>query len=331
MRAVSILASVLMALVVAYAMLWGSLALWFRLPAPTPVVYTAMAIFLFPGLLALVHVFSRRTWRSLAVFGALLAAILIWWQTLRPPVEGNWQASVARQVTGTIEGDILTLDGVRAFEWRTPDDYTEVWQTRSYDLTELETVDLFLSYWGDPRMAHFMLSFGFADGENLAWSVEVRREQGDEYSPVNDFFKEHTLSIIAAEEYDVVGLRSNIWENDVHIFQIRDVNNQRRGLLEGYVADANRLAEQPAWYNSIFTNCTTVVFKTMETMGLEIPFDWRIIVNGYLPEFLYDRASVNTDYSAQELRDLGRITDRALQVGLGPGYSEAIRQGLPPR
>lgn len=318
-----------LALVLAYSMLWGSLAMWYKLPVPEVAKYLIIALFLVPGFFALVHIFNHRSFRSLGLYAAFLIALLAWWQTLTPPAEADWAAEVSRQVTGTIEGDTLTLDGVRSFEWRGKDDFTEKWTTRTYDLSKLETVDLFLSYWGDPKMAHFMLSFGFGNDDYLTWSVEVRRVKGGKYSPVGDFFKANPLVIVAASERDVVGVRSNMRGEDVHIFRLRSTPETQRALLEEYVRDAALLAEQPHWYNSVTTNCTTVVFKMIAALGNHIPFDWRMIVNGYLPEFLHERGAINTDYTVEELRALGRITDRAAAAGLSEEFSTAIREGVP--
>lgn len=329
MRVLAFLLRAVAAAVLVYSMLWGALALWFRLPLPEPVKYAAIGLLVIPGVLALVHLFTRRTRRSLVVYAVLFAALLVWWQTLKPPAEADFAADVARQVTGRIEGDILTLDGVRAFEWRSPEDVTEIWAERTYDLSELATVDVFLSYWGNPAIAHFMVSFGFGDGTYLAWSVEVRRLRDGRYSPVADFFKANPLVVIAAEEYDVVGMRSNMWENDVYIFPLRLEPAAARDMLEGYVYDANLLAAAPVWYNSVLTNCTTVVVKTLAAFGHRVPFDWRLVVNGYLPEMLHARDRLVEGYSVEELRALGRIAERAREAGLGPQYSEAIRRGVP--
>jgi len=315
--------SVVASLVLAYSMLWGALAMWFKLPVPEMAKYAVIGVFLIPGLFALVHLFTHKSRHSLLIYTSFFAALFLWWLTIDPPAEGDWAPELARQVTGTIDDDVLTLDGVRSFKWHSEDDMTENWSTRTYDLSKLETLDLFLSYWGDPKMAHFMLSFGFGNDEYLAWSIEVRRVKGGAYSPIADFFKANPLVILAAEESDVVGMRSNIWENDVHIFRLDVPKENMRMLLEGYVRDANLLAEEPHWYNSISTNCSTVVFRTIAALGIKIPFDWRIIVNGYLPEWLFERGSLNTDYSVEELRELGRIADRARATGLTDGFSVA--------
>ena len=93
---------------------------------------------------------------------------------------------------------------------------------------------------------------------------------------------------------------------DVRIFRVRASPQTARNLLEEYVREANALVQTPRWYNSISTNCTTVIYKMLSLAGEGIPFDWRIIVNGYLPEMMHDRGTVNTSVSISELRELGR-------------------------
>ncbi len=313
----------------AYSVVWGTLALWFKFTGPEWLKWVVCGVFAFFGLGTIIAMFTRVRWRWLVVFATALVALNLWWNTLVPPSDGNWSPEVAQQVTGSIEEDILTLKNVRNFDWRSETDVTETWETRSYDISKIESVDLFMSYWGGPSMAHLILSFGFADGQYLAWSNEVRREKGVSFSPVADFFKAHSIAVVASEEKDVVGLRSNIQNARVHIFRLNSVPENRRRLIEGYVAAANAVAEKPHWFHSVFTNCSRTVVQLARYVGIEVPMDWKIIVNGYFPYFLYDHGAMNTDLSIEEIYQLGDITEKAQAFGLAEGFSEAIRQGVP--
>ncbi|MDJ0992926.1 MAG: DUF4105 domain-containing protein [Dinoroseobacter sp.] len=323
-----LLAGLVFVLAVSGATIWGVMALWFRGPE------VEWARYLLCGSLAVlgfstvvVRLWSGRN-RTLIPYVLAFMLLLGWWNSIDAPLERDWAPDVARQVTGTIEGDILTLENVRDFAWREGDS-DQNWITSSFDLSKLQSLDLFLSYWSRPSIAHFILSFGFEGGEYLAWSIEVKREADGVYSPIADMFKSNPIVIVAATEKDVIGLRTNIRKEDVQLFRLRTAPSSARRLLEEYVRDANELSVKPRWYNSITTNCTTVVFKMLDAIGDAPPFDWRIIVNGYLPEFGYERGAVNTDYTIEELRDLGSVSAKGQAYTLKPGYSEAIRAGVP--
>ncbi len=319
----------LLMLLVAIATLWAALALWFRLPAPDTVRMVLAGLFALFGAAMTIGLLGHRRVAALGLFAVGLAGVLAWWITITPPDDAPWSPDVARQVSGEIDGDILTLTDIRDFEWRSNDDFTVNWITRSYDLAQLRTVDMFMSYWAGPEMAHFILSFGFANGDQLAWSVEVRRQVGGGFSPVADFFKTNTLAIVAATETDVVGVRSNVRGEDVQIFRLNAKPEVARALLEEYVRDANRLAATPQWYNSLTTNCTTVVVHMMTAIGNGLPLDWRLIANGYLPDYAYDHGALAMQYQLSELRELGQIAGRGKAHGLRPGFSQAIRVGVP--
>lgn len=316
-------------LAVALATAWAALALWYRLPFGTLPRAAMAGGFALLGLAVMAGLFRRHALRALTTFTLALAAVILWWSTLTPPEGGNWSPDVARQVTGEVKGNILTLTDVRNFTWETPEDYTVNWETRSYDLTALQTVDLFMSYWAGPQMAHMIVSFGFEGGEQIAWSVEVRRQEGGGFSPVADLFKSNTLVLIAADERDLVGTRTNARGEDVQLFRIGVSPDTGRDLLLRYVAAANSLAAQPQWYNSLTANCTTVVMDLIRSFAAEVPLDWRVLANGYLPEYAWEQGVLDQSRSVEELRALGSITPIAQAHGLTADYSAVIREGVP--
>ena len=327
--AAAIILVVVALLCVALVSAWSALALWFRFPGPEWVRAVAAGVFAILGLTTAIALFTRRRWPALAAFALAFGALLVWWSTIKPPTDGDWAPDVARQTTGTVEGDILTLSDVREFEWKSDDDFTERWSKRAYDLSKLKTLDLFLAYWAGPEMAHVIMSFGFDDGDYLAWSVEVRREKNGEFSPIADAFRSHTLVYLAATERDSVRLRSNVRAEDVRLYRLRASPENARALLLEYVSEASALAEQPKFYNSITANCATVVVKLVRAAGGTLPFDWRLIVNGFLPGYLYDRGAVVTTMPLSELMALARINDRAKAADQSPDFSRLIRVGVP--
>jgi hypothetical protein len=333
MRAKRVAATVVSAavalLIVAPLGLWMAMALWFRLPAPDNLRAIAAGLAGLAALATIVALFTRLRWRAAGLFALLLGSVVVWWSTITPPADGNWTPDVARQTTGSVKGDILTLSDVRDFDWRSDDDFTERWETRSYDLSKLASLDLILSYWAGPKMAHLIMSFGFADGDALAWSLEVRREKGSVYSPVADAFRSHTLVSIAATERDIVRLRSNVRGEDVRLYRLAASPQAIRTLLVGYVDEANALARAPRWYNSLTTNCTTAVTRLIRSLGGALPFDWRLIVNGYLPGYLYDRRAVDTAIPLAELMERAKIVERARAADQSPDFSRLIRVGIP--
>jgi hypothetical protein len=305
---------------------WAALALWYRLPGPNVMRGAAAAGFALAGVVATGLLATHLRWRGLAAFVVLSLGLLGWWQTIRPPAVADFAPDVARQATALMAGDRLTLEGVRNFTWRSETDFDARWETRSYDLTGAMTLDLFLSFWDESGIAHMIMSFGFADGRHLAWSVEVKRLNGSIYSPVASAFKENALVLIAADERDVIGLRTNIRGEDVFRYRLNLRQETIRSVLTEFVAQANDLAGRPRFYNSLTTNCTTAVVAMMRATGATVPLDWRLVVNGRLPDYAFDHDSLEEGLTLAQAKAKAPVSAKGKAFGLGEGYSAAIRR-----
>ena len=316
----------LAALAMLGAGLWGATAIWVRLAPTTPTREILSGSLLLLAFAAIVCMVLRR-WRVVILYGACAVAVLAWWAMLQPSNDRVWAADVAQMSTGTVDGDHLVVRNVRNFQWRSDADFEPRWETRSYDLSTLTGVDLFMSYWAGEAIAHAMLSFGFADGQHLAFSIETRKQSGQVYSAIAGFFRSYELSVIAADERDVIGVRTNVRGEDVRIYRLRMPPAVARRLLLEYIAQANDLTHSPAFYNSLTTNCTTQIFRMVFAIEPRLPLDYRILLAGYVPDYVYDHGGLDTRLPFVTIRELSHIKGRAESTD--PDFSRKIRDGVP--
>ncbi|HDY97938.1 MAG TPA: DUF4105 domain-containing protein [Pseudomonas sabulinigri] len=308
---------------------WVLLAMWFHRPDSKRLRYMPIASW---SLWLVVVLFLAAIGRYPPALGLILFAVILivlWWRGLRAQGISDWADDMAMTTTGRIVGERLELQQVRNFNWRSETDYDVRWDERVYDLAKLQTVDMISSYWGPRAIAHILVSFGFEDGRYLTFSVEIRRARTEEFSALGGFFKHFELNIVASDEHDIVRVRTNIRHEDAYLYRTRLSADDGRELLEAYVAAANELAARPRYYHTLTANCTTVVFRLLRRIHPNLPLDYRLWLSGYLDEYVYALDGLQPNYSMTELRQRGRITQRARQVCDGDDFSHCIRDGVP--
>ena len=316
-------------LTLSIAILWAAAAIWIDGPeSPIPAGTLAGGLVLLSGV---VVALVRPWWRAVVAIFVPFAIVLAWWLTLAPSNARDWQPDVARLPTATIDGSMLTVRNVRNFTYHGGQDFTEHWETRSYDLDTLVGFDMFISFWGPTLYGHTIASWDFADGRHLAVSIETRKEIGEEYSALRGFFRQYELYYVVADERDLIALRTNHRGETAQLYPTRDSADNGRELLLDYIEEINAIAEQPRWYNALTQNCTTTIWHHAKAVGSGTPFDWRLLANGYLVDFAYERGTVNTSIGLDTLKRRSDITTRARSAGDLEDFSRAIREGLPPR
>lgn len=309
--------------------LWGTLALWYQPPRPGRASALLPLAWLTFGAAALVALsYGGRLLPGF--FGVALAALVSWWQlAVRPSNMRQWMPEVARVTHGTIDGGTVTLHNVRNFSWRSASDYDSRWETRRYALEQLQSVDLALSYWGRPAVAHAMVSFGFEDGQYVVFSVEIRRKLNDKFSEIGGFFRRYELSVLASTEEDSLRVRTNVRGEEGYLYRVRMPANAARKLFLSYVLTATRLKDKPRFYNTLTANCTTIIYQLADQIVPGLPMSYRLLLSGYLPEYLYELGALEGADSPQAYRKAGRYTERARATHDAAQYSQHIRRGVP--
>ena len=317
--------------------LWGIFALAIDIPfkwlgISLAVVYALGNLCLLFYVLPLPKNSTRSFRRAVVTSFSSFALILIWWNLISPSHDREWYPDVAQMPWGELDGDRVTLHNIRNFNYRTATDYDTHYTTRSVNLSDIEGIDYFLSYWGSPLFAHPIVSFQFKGEDPIAFSIEARKEIGESYSAIRALFRQYELIYIVAEERDVVRVRTNIRKNeDVYLYRTASSPERAKSIFLDYVRRVNELYQQPAFYNTLMSNCTTNIRIHTATADGDnlVPWDWRILLNGKIDEMSYERGSIDQSMPFEELKTRSNINEKARGVKDLNKFQLEIRNGLP--
>lgn len=313
-------------LVLAVALIgWTALAVYFQFSPPFSYVVDAV---LAATALGLLWLFWRRRWAGgWIAMAAVLAAVALWWSGIAPREDRDWRPEVAYNVTSTEEGGLVTLDHVRNFDWTTETDAVERWEKRTVNPDEIISVDVILSVWDSPDIAHTLISFGFKDGQHIVFSSEIRKEKGEDFSSIGGFFKEFELVLIAADERDIVRLRTDVRGEQVSLYPLDISAPLRRELFLSFLALGNELAARPQWYNTITANCTTVPYHLVRRLSDRAAPDVRVLLSGRLPSYLHELGVLRPDMKLDEIMARAHIAPLGPATQDGLAFSRQVRAG----
>jgi hypothetical protein len=320
---------VLIGIAMAAMTIWGVGALYYSPLVSAPLRPVLAALFAIAIPLAFLMSSDRR-WTLLCFLVGFTLLVLLYFR-IPASNDRDWQPEVAVVPYATINGDLITIHNVRNFDYRTETDFTPRWETRTYDLSKLLAADVIAVYWAGKAIAHIMVSFDFGGKDHLAVSIETRKEKGESYSTLAGFFRQYELYYVVADERDVIRVRTTYRhpQEDVYVYRTRaPLKNIHRVFLD-YVQSMNELRVRPTYYNTLTTNCTTsIVFHTR--MNPErAPMSWKILLSGYVPDYLYELGKIDTTKPFNELEKLSHVNARAHAADKDPAFSQRIREGLP--
>ncbi|MGE8562069.1 MAG: DUF4105 domain-containing protein [Acinetobacter sp.] len=315
--------------------IWLCLALWFQEPFGWLVTRIMIGIWIvfalsILGIYITQSLFNRHIDVLIYILGFLLG--LFWYFGLEAKQDRDWNPEVAQILSYEREGNQVRLHHVRNFNWHPDGSYEQRWESRNFDLNQITGVNIITSYWMGPHIAHTLVSFDFANSKPLTFSIEIRKQKDEEFSTYGGFFRKYELSLIAADEKDLIYTRSNVRGEHVYFFPINMSKAESRALFEEYLRKANELKNQPKWYNSLTSNCTTLVFDMVQAVSKRhLPTDYRLLASGYLPNYLYDLNAISHELTMQQWYEVAYINPRVSKLDhlSSTEYSSLIRQGLP--
>jgi len=312
---------------------WAVFAVYFGDSHISPVQTCVASLFGLFGMATLAALgFAGWRKRFLVAYLILFVAVLDWWLfATKPSDERQWQPDLAKLPYATEDGDLVTMHNIRNVDYRSEFDYSPAYYTKTYDLKKLEGIDLFAVYWMGPAIAHTIISFNFGDKDFLAVSIEARKELNEGYSTIKGFFRQYELTYIVADERDVIRLRTNYRKDpheEVYLYRLQGSRENARRLFLEYVRKINELHEKPTFYNTMLVNCTTAIWFNTRVIPGHLPFSWKILMSGYVPEYLYESKVLATQLPFELLQRQAHINPVAQAADKSPDFSGRIRAAI---
>jgi hypothetical protein len=242
-----------------------------------------------------------------------------------PSAERDWSPDQRLLPRATIARDRVTIENVRNFSYQSTSEYVPRYETRNYDLRQLDSAWFIVERFGDaPAIAHTFLSFGFG-GEYVAISAEIRRERGETWSALKGLLRQYELMYVIADERDLIGLRTNLRRDPVYLYPVRATPEKLRRLFVDMLERSNRLGSTSEFYNTLTNNRTTNIVRHVNALAGGVPFSYKALLPAYSDSLAYDLGLIPTDGPFKAVQAAHRIDALAQRRDIGPEFSRLIR------
>jgi hypothetical protein len=248
-------------------------------------------------------------WQPFAVLVGVFVIFLGWWFRQKPSHNRDWDPSVARLPRAVRDGDSITIENLRNFEYRSLEDFTPRYETRTYHLANLRGIDIIFFNWGSAVMSHPVLVFDLGPDGRVCISIEVRYQRGQKYSILRSVYHFYELIFLVADERDAILRRTKYGPSqEAHLYRLATTAEELRATFLDYIDAINALYRTPRWYHGLCTNCTTTFYQLPSR---RCRWDWRVIVNARLDRALYKSGRLDRTLPFPELHRLAYLNDIA--------------------
>jgi hypothetical protein len=264
-------------------------------------------------------------WRPFLLLFVVSAAFLAWWIRIKPRHDREWEPAVAVLPRAERDGDTITIENVRNFEYRSITEFTPTYEARVYHLSNLTAADVIFFNWGSAIMSHPVLVFDFGKDGRICVSIEVRYRKGQAYSILASLYRQYELIFVAADERDAILRRTRFEPRQrAHLYRMVTTPEELKAAFLDYVGSIDNLYRTPRWYHGLCTNCTTSFYRLPSSRRR---WDWRVLANAHLDRALYAAGRLDRTLPFPALRRAAYLTDVA-NAAPADGFGDHVRREL---
>ncbi len=285
------------------------------------------------GIFLLYRLARKRLWLTYA--GAMIIAVWLISLLQQPTHNRQWARDQTVLSSIVIANSDVTISNFRNNVYRSESDFDVHRSDYQFKLGQLSNVWFIVQrFSASEGLAHVFLTFEISPDEAepnyFAFSVEIRREEDEFFSPIQGLYRQYELNYIFGAERDLIGVRTIMRPEDrLFMYPVNASPQQVQKLFCSIADRTNQIQNRPEFYHTLLNNCMNGILRhTVELIPEEISwFDSRIILPGYSDRFAFEKGIIGTaGQSLEELKQASRIDQRARDFGIHPGFSEAIRK-----
>lgn len=307
-------------------LIWSTLVLRFTLPSALGNIISV----LFPLLSIFTMLLMKDLTKSIRIFASSCLVIALYYSSIRPSNNRNWSDDVTKVPKITFENRNVTIKNFRNFKYHSNNDFDMNYETRTYNLDDLEGSDFIISYWdGHRTVGHTFISFRFKNQPPIAVSVEVRKEKGETYHPFNGLFKQYELIYVIGDERDLISLRTHHRSEETFLYPLNLNIEESEAFLLSLLKGAQKLQESPTFYHSLDQNCTTTLIKHVNDIPkFKVTAGINIILNGLSDYAVYQMKGFSNELEFSTLKRSCYISKLSQNLSIDEAYSKNLRTAV---
>ncbi len=163
-----------------------------------------------------------------------------------------------------IDWKIVNIKNFRDLDYNVD---VENYRDISFDINNIKKINFIsVPFWVFNSLSHIILEFEIEWSENIFLSVEARRKPWEWFSTLKWLYKWYGLIYIWGSERDIVWTRRD--KRKKHIIKY-SFDFSQKFCVEWFKFFANKtndLIDNPKYYNTLFSNCTTNLWDAFELM-----------------------------------------------------------------
>jgi len=253
---------------------------------------------------------------------------------LKPSNDRQWVPEMATlpYVIASPGQPTMTIKNIRNSKYVTGTEYVVQHYDRTISINDIQSADYIVApFNGAESLAHTMLSFGLADGSFIVVSVEVRKEQGEDYSAVLGLGRKFELMYVVGDERDLIRVRTGHKDTAVYVYPTVATPAHAQALFVDLMTRVNKLAVEPEFYNTLTNNCTTNLKTHVNRIAgsNRVKYDWRVLLPAHSAEYAYNLGLLDNSIPFEDLQSLALVNDLADRYYDAPNFSQQIRGRRP--